>query len=99
MGFEIKTAFNKKGDKMFTKIIAILMSIFSVISAPFAQLFSEAELKSELAKGNYESPFIVRPLETITVNGEAVEGYCVIAPEGKIYENAAETLCNELYKA
>ena len=84
---------------MFTKIIAILMSIFSVISAPFAQLFSEAELKSELAKGNYESPFIVRPLETITVNGEAVEGYCVIAPEGKIYENAAETLCNELYKA
>ncbi len=84
---------------MFTKIIAILMSVFSVISAPFAQLFSEPKLKSELAKGNYESPFIVRPLETITVNGEAVEGYCVIAPEGRIYENAAETLCNELYKA
>lgn len=54
---------------MFTKIIAILMSVFSVISAPFAQLFSEPKLKSELAKGNYESPFIVRPLETITVNG------------------------------
>ncbi|MBQ3498312.1 MAG: hypothetical protein IJA87_04195 [Clostridia bacterium] len=75
------------------------MSVFSVISAPFAQLFSEAELKIELAKGNYESPYIVRPLEEITVNGAAVDEYCVAAPDGALYENAAETLCDELYKA
>ena len=83
---------------MFSKIIALIMSIFSVISAPFAQLFSEAELKSELAKGNYESPFIVRPLEEITVNGISVEEYSVVTPEGALYENVAETLCNEIYK-
>lgn len=84
---------------MFTKIIAIIMSIFSALSAPFAQLFSEPKLKSELAKGNYESPFIVRPLEAITVNDEAVDEYCIITPDGALYKNAAETLCNELYKA
>ena len=84
---------------MFSKIIAIIMSVFSVISAPFAQLFSEAELKLELAKGNYESPFIVRPLEAITLNGVSVDEYGIIAPEGTLYENAAETLCDELYKA
>ncbi len=84
---------------MFSKIIALIMSVFSVISAPFAQFFSEAELKIELAKGNYESPYIVRPLERITVNGAAVDEYCVAAPDGALYENAAETLCDELYKA
>ncbi len=84
---------------MFSKIIALIMSVFSVISAPFAQLFSETELKIELAKGNYESPYIVRPLEQITVNGAAVDEYCVAAPDGALYENAAETLCDELYKA
>ena len=84
---------------MLSKIIALIMSVFSVISAPFAQLFSEAELKIELAKGNYESPYIVRPLEEITVNGAAVDEYCVAAPDGALYENAAETLCDELYKA
>ena len=85
--------------KMFTKIIAIIMSVFSALSAPFAQLFSEPKLKSELAKGSYESPFIVRPLDEITVNGEAVEEYGIIVPDGALYEYAAETLCNEIYKS
>ena len=47
---------------MFSRIIAVIMCIVSAISAPFSQLFSEIELKSELAKGNYESPYIVDPL-------------------------------------
>ena len=89
--------------KMFTKIIAIIMSVFSALSAPFAQLFSEPKLKSELAKGSYESPyilrFIVRPLDEITVNGKAVEEYGIIVPDGALYENAADTLCDEIYKA
>lgn len=84
---------------MLAKITAIIMSIFSLLSAPFSQLFSEIELKSELAKGNYESPYIVRPLEEITVNGVSIDEYCVVAPEGDLYAYAAETLINELYKA
>lgn len=84
---------------MFTKIIAAIMSVFTFLTAPFSQLFSRVELKSELAKGNYESPYIVRPLDEITVNGVSVDKYCVIAPEGDLYEYAAQTLINELYKA
>ena len=67
---------------MFSRIIAVLMSIVSVLTAPFSLLFSEAELKAELARGNYESPYIVRPLDGITVNGISVDEYCVITPEG-----------------
>ena len=84
---------------MFAKITAILMSIFSLLSAPFSQLFSGIELKAELAKGNYESPYILRPLDGITVNGVSIDEYCVVAPEGDLYTFAAETLINELYKA
>ncbi len=83
---------------MFSRIIAIIMSIISVFTAPFSQLFSEIELKSELAKGNYESPYIVRPLDSITVNGVSVEEYCVVSPDGELYTNAAQTLCDEIYK-
>ena len=83
---------------MFSRIIAVILSIFSVFTAPFSQLFSEIELKSELSKGNYESPYIVRPLEEITVNGTSLDEYCVISPDGELYSNAAKTLCNELYQ-
>ncbi len=75
------------------------MSFVSVFTAPFSQIFSEIELKTELAKGNYESPYIVRPLEEITVNGVSVEEYCIVAPDGAIYSRAAETLCDEIYDA
>ncbi|MBR6635540.1 MAG: hypothetical protein IKL41_07960, partial [Clostridia bacterium] len=75
------------------------MSLFTFLSAPFSQLFSEIELKSELAKGSYESPYIVRPLDGITVNGASLDEYRVVAPEGDLYSYAAETLINELYKA
>ncbi len=84
---------------MFSKIVAVIMSVLSVFTAPFSQLFSKAELKAELAKGSYESPYIVRPLEDITVNGVSVDEYCVVAPDGDLYSNAAQTLCNEIYKA
>ena len=85
---------------MFSKIVAIIMSAFSFLSVPFSQLFSEVELKSELAKGNYESPYIVRPLESITVNGVSVEEYCIVIPDSDstLYSNAANTLSDEIYK-
>ncbi len=84
---------------MYSQIIAVIMSIVSLFTAPFSQLFSKIELKTELAKGNYESPYIVRPLEEITVNGASVEEYCIAAPEGALYSNAAQTLGDEFYKA
>ena len=84
---------------MLSKIVAVFMSIISVFSGLFSQLFSEAQLKNELAKGNYESPYIVRPLEEITVDGISVGEYTVVAPDGALYVNAAETLCDEIYEA
>lgn len=84
---------------MFSRIIAVIMCFFSVFTAPFSQIFSEIELKNELSNGNYESPFIVRPLSGITVNGVSVEEYSVVAPQGTLYSNAAETLSDEIYRA
>ncbi|MBQ3046179.1 MAG: hypothetical protein IJD49_09520 [Clostridia bacterium] len=84
---------------MFSRIIAFIMCVVSAVAAPFSQLFSEFELKSELAKGSYESPYIVRPLDGITVNGVSVDEYCIAAPQGTLYTNAAQTLCDEFYKA
>ena len=84
---------------MFSQIIAVIMSVLTALSAPFSQLFSEIELKNELSKGSYESPYIVRPLDGITVNGVSIDEYCVTAPQGDLYAYAAETLVNELYKA
>lgn len=55
---------------MFSRIIAVIMCIFS---APFSQFFTKAELKNELAKGSYESPYIVRPLNGITVNSISLD--------------------------
>ncbi len=78
------------------------MCVVSVFTVPFSQLFSEFELKKELAKGSYESPYIVRLLDEITVNGVPVEEYSLVIPdceEDALYQNAAQTLCNEFYKA
>lgn len=84
---------------MFAKIIAAFMLVFSFISAPFTQISDGIALKSDLSRGSYESPYIVRPLEKITVNGISVEEFCVSAPEGEIYSRAAKTLCKEIHKA
>lgn len=84
---------------MLSKIIAVIMCIVSVLPAPFSMLFSEMELKYELSQGNYESPYIVRPLEDITVNGVSIDEYFVVVPEGELFVNAEETLSNEIYKA
>ena len=87
---------------MFSRIFAVIMSVISFLTAPFALLFSEAELKIELAKGNYESPYIVRPLEDITINGVSIDEYCVIMPDeglGVLFSNAAQTLYDEIHKA
>ncbi len=85
--------------KMLSRITAALMCIISVFTSLFSAFFSETEFKNELAKGNYESPYIVRPLEEITVNGVSIDEYTVVIPDGTLYENAEETLCDELYKA
>lgn len=87
---------------MFSKIIAIIMCIVSVLPAPLSQFFSEMELKYELSQGNFESPYIVRPLNDITVNGVSVDEYIIVTPDcedGTLYSNAAQTLQNEFYKA
>ena len=87
---------------MFSKIIAVIMSVISVFTTPFSLMADKTELKRDLAKGFYESPYTVRPLEDITVNGVSVSEYSVVTPESKestLYENAEETLRDELYKA
>lgn len=84
---------------MLETFMAIIMTIVSVLPAPVQLFFSETQLKYELSQGNYESPYIERQLDDITVNGVSIENYSVSAPEGEIYERAAETLTDELYKA
>ena len=84
---------------MLSRIIAVLMSFISVFTGMFSQVISGAEFKNEISKGNYESPYIVRPLEDVTVNGVSIDEYTVFAPDGALYENAADTLIDELYKA
>ena len=83
---------------MFSKIVAVVMCVFSFITTPFAQSVEKTELKKELAQGNYESPYIIRPLDDVTVNGVSVDEYGVISPDGVLYDYAAETLCDEIYK-
>ena len=85
---------------MFPKITAVIMSIISFFTTPFLLISAKTDLKKELAKGNFESPYIVRPLEDITVNGVSVDEYCVVIPDNSsLYTNAAETLCDEIYDA
>ena len=84
---------------MIAKLIAIIMCLVSALPGPVPVFFSEMELKYELSQGNYESPYIVRPLTEITVNGTDIDEYVISAPEGDIYALAAQTLNNELHKA
>ncbi len=87
---------------MFSQIIAVFMCIVSCLPAPLSQFFSESVLKYELSQGSYESPYIVRPLDEITVNGVSIDEYCVVTPdstEASLYLNAAKTLNNEFHKA
>ncbi|MBR3868798.1 MAG: hypothetical protein IKM66_05730 [Clostridia bacterium] len=84
---------------MLSRIIAMLMCVVSMFTSLFSSISSEVEFKNELAKGNYESPYIVRPFDEITLNGVSIDEYTVIAPDGTLYSNAAETLCDEFYKA
>ncbi|MBR5232573.1 MAG: hypothetical protein IKW03_00030 [Clostridia bacterium] len=83
---------------MISRLIAVIMSFVSALTPLFSQFTAELELKNELAKGNYESPYIVRSLDEITVNGVAIDDFCVVAPDGAVYENAADTLSDELYE-
>ncbi len=87
---------------MFSEFIAIILCIVSCLPAPLAQIFSEMELKYELSAECYESPYIIRPLEDITVNGVSVEEYSIVTPsreDNTVYNNAAATLQDELHKA
>lgn len=84
---------------MFSKIIALIMSVISLFTVPFSQIYEKTELKRELAKGNYESPYIIRTLDDITVNGISVDDYSVVSAQETLYVNAAQTLCDEIYEA
>ena len=87
---------------MFSRILAIIMCIASFFTTPFSQISAKAELKNELEKGNYESPYIVRPLDEITINGVSVDEYSVVMPDsdcGVLFSDAVETLCDEIHKA
>ena len=83
---------------MFSKIIAFFMSIITAFTLTISQISDSASLKTELSMGNYESPYITRPIEEITINGISADEYSVVIPDGEIYSLAAETLCNEIYK-
>lgn len=86
---------------MISKLIAVILCIASFLPAPFAPLFSEMELKYEISQGNFESPYIVRHLNDITVNGVSIDEYTVSSSdltEGSLYYNAAQTLTKEFHK-
>ena len=86
---------------MISELIAVILCIASFLPAPFAPLFSEMELKYEISQGNFESPYIVRHLNDITVNGVSIDEYTVSSPdltEGSLYYNAAQTLMKEFHK-
>lgn len=84
---------------MFSQFMAIMMCIIAALPAPLSQFFSEVTLKYEISQGCYESPYIVRPLEDITVNGVSIDEYVVVASSDVLYQNAAETLKEEFHKA
>ena len=83
---------------MLARITAFFMCVVSLFTTQFSLLFSEVELKQELKAGYFESPYIVRVLSEITVNGISVDEYTVTAPEGELYTLAAKTLQKELHK-
>ena len=84
---------------MFSRLMAVFMCVLSVITAPYYNIASEIELTRALSEGNFESPYIVRHLEDITVNGVSVEEYSVVIPEvsdNTLYVNAMNTLTDEI---
>lgn len=86
---------------MLSRLISLFMCLVSFFTTPFIEISAKIDLKNELKKGSYESPYIIRPLESITVNGVSVEEYSVCFSDdaqGDLYLNAAHTLCNEIHK-
>ncbi len=87
---------------MFSRIFAVIICIMSFLTAPFSQISDSIQLKSQLSEGSYESPYIVRPLSEITVNGISIDEYSVVIPrssKSSLYADAAQTLCKEIFKA
>ncbi|MBR2868786.1 MAG: hypothetical protein IKB88_06965 [Clostridia bacterium] len=85
---------------MIMRIISFIMSLFTIFTVTVSQFNIKSELKKELSKGNYESPYIVRPLDNITVNDVSVDDYSIIISDSEkndLFINAAETLRNEIY--
>lgn len=89
---------NKIKGKLFKGIIAILVCIAIIFGVAFALSFSELQYKNLISEGNYESPYISRPMEKITVNGVSIEELSVVvSSEDEVYTLASDTLCEELY--
>lgn len=81
--------------------MAVFMCVLSVITAPYYNIASEIELTRALSEGNFESPYIVRHLRDITVNGVSVEEYSVVIPQvsdNTLYVNAMNTLTDEIHE-
>lgn len=86
---------------MFSRLMAAFMCILSVIMAPYYNIASEVELKKELSEGNFESPYIIRHLPDVTVNGVSAEEYSVVIPDtsdNALYVNAMKTLTDEIHE-
>ncbi len=86
---------------MFSRLMAVFMCVLSVITAPYYNIASEIQLKQALSEGNFESPYIVRHLEEVTVNGVSVEEYSVVIPDtsdNDLYVNAMNTLADEIHE-
>lgn len=85
------------------KIIIIILVLILVMGIGFLSLSTpELKLKNQLSKGCYESPYIIRPLKDITVNGVSVGEYKIVAPENAeslVYSYAADTLNRSIYLA
>ncbi len=88
---------------MFRRILAMILSLIFGSSIPAdIPVISEIMLKLEISEGNYESPYIVKPLEEITVNGISIDSFSIVIPaveQNAVYSKAADTLNNELKKA
>ena len=84
---------------MFSKITAIFMCLITAFTSHVTMLFSGLDLKIQLSKGFYESPYIVRPLEDITVEGVSIDYFAVYASEDSLSTLAAMSLNDEIHDA
>ncbi len=80
-------------------IIAVLCIVLAGGAFYIYPFFPQMKLNNELKQGNYESPYIIRPIKAITVNSIDIAEYSVEVSDDTLCQNAADTLSAEIYKA